>query len=746
MSVQKNWLGCAAILALAIVAALQFGPRTPKTTAPRATTAPEPPIAAFGGSPSCAACHKEEFVLWQKSHHASAERRLSLARDSSAFSPTRTIRHGTQISSAQLTPRGVQLHTAGIDGRPEGFALERVIGVAPLEQFLVPSGGGRFQVTELAFDPQRQDWFDVYGNEDRKPGEWGHWTGRGMTWNSMCAACHNTSVRKNYLEPTDSYSTTLAEMSVGCESCHGPMAAHNRWQAAHPNQAGDPTLRPVRRQAMFDVCGSCHARRVELTGQFRPGDNFSDHFALVVPDETDVFYPDGQVRDEDFEFTAFEGSRMHAAGIRCIDCHEPHSAQVRIPGNNLCMVCHAAPAPPAPKIDPATHSHHQAGQPGDSCADCHMPQTLYMQRHARHDHGFTIPDPLLTKEFGIPNACSRCHTNQSLQWVLQAADKWYGQRMERPTRTRARILARARAGDDKALPELLGLLKTETNGFWRAVSAGLLRHWADAPQITSALISSLRDPDPLARALGARALEPVAPDNPAIQESLRNSLEDPIRAVRIEAEWALRRTIDTNSVPGRELMTYLAYNGDQPPGAFQLGVFHLDRGELNPAMSYLRRAVDWDARSAPLHEALATGLSLEQKQDEAVQELETACALAPRDAQCRFKLGLALNEDGQIEKACAVLKQSVELDPRFARGWYNLGLAYNSCGKTQEAIESLVRAESIDDHSPDIPFARATILARLGRADQARAAARRALEIQPAYTQATQLLEMLSRP
>ena len=92
------------------------------------------------------------------------------------------------------------------------------------------------------------------------------------------------------------------------------------------------------------------------------------------------------------------------------------------------------------------------------------------------------------------------------------------------------------------------------------------------------------------------------------------------------------------------------------------------------------------------------------------------------------------------------LKQSVELDPRFARGWYNLGLAYNSCGKTQEAIESLVRAESIDDHSPDIPFARATILARLGRTDQARAAARRALEIQPAYTQATQLLEMLSRP
>ena len=34
-----------------------------------------------------------------------------------------------------------------------------------------------------------------------------------------------------------------------------------------------------------------------------------------------------------------------------------------------------------------------------------MPVTTYMQRHPRHDHGFTIPDPLLTKQFGTPNAC-----------------------------------------------------------------------------------------------------------------------------------------------------------------------------------------------------------------------------------------------------------------------------------------------------------------------------------------------------
>ena len=44
-----------------------------------------------------------------------------------------------------------------------------------------------------------------------------------MNWNSMCAECHNTRVRKNYDAATDSYHTTMAGMGVGCEACHGPL-------------------------------------------------------------------------------------------------------------------------------------------------------------------------------------------------------------------------------------------------------------------------------------------------------------------------------------------------------------------------------------------------------------------------------------------------------------------------------------------------------------------------------------------
>jgi Flp pilus assembly protein TadD len=664
--------------------------------------------------------------------------------DAIAFAPPYSIRHGSELSRAQTSGGKFEIVTTGLDGQSKVFIPERVLGVEPLRQFLIPAPGGRFQMTELAFDPNYPGWFDVYGEEDRRPGEWGHWTGRGMTWNSMCANCHNTSVRKNYREDTDSFATTLAESGVGCEACHGPMADHNAWQAKHPSQDGDPTVRRIPREAMFSVCGSCHARRGDLTGEFRPGDSFFDHFALSIPDETDLFYPDGQIRDEDFEFTAFQGSRMRAAGVRCIDCHEPHSVKTRVAGNFLCLVCHGAPAPPAPKIDPAAHSHHQPGTRGDNCTDCHMPQTVYMQRHSRHDHGFTCPDPLLTRELGIPNACSRCHADRGIDWSIEAADKWYGPAMERPARARTRIIARARTPGASSPAELLGLLRSETNGFWRAVSANLLKRWAAEPEVAAALVAGSGDPDPLVRAISARALEPLAQSrNSPVETALRARLDDPVRSVRVDAAWALRATVDTNSPAGRDLLAYLRYNADQPSAVLQMGVLHLDRGDLGGAMACFRRAVSWDTNSVPLHHALAVGLSMEGRTDEAVAELETACRLAPRDAESRFKLGLALNEAGQIDAARAALAQAVKLEPSFAQAWYNLGLAYAASSQDQSALESLVRAESLDAHSAQIPYARATVLARLGRLDEARAAARRALELQPTYPEANELLRTL---
>ncbi len=105
--------------------------------------------------------------------------------------------------------------------------------------------GGRIQASESAYDPKLNEWFNVYGNEDRRPGEWGHWTGRGMNWNAMCAACHNTRLRKNYDAGADTYQTQMAEIAVACEACHGLMKHHVE-QRQYSKNAGreGPRARP----------------------------------------------------------------------------------------------------------------------------------------------------------------------------------------------------------------------------------------------------------------------------------------------------------------------------------------------------------------------------------------------------------------------------------------------------------------------------------------------------------------------
>ncbi|HAV60822.1 MAG TPA: ammonia-forming cytochrome c nitrite reductase subunit c552, partial [Verrucomicrobiales bacterium] len=313
--------------------------------------------------------------------------------EAAAFDPARSFSHGRQTSTVAVAKGAFTVRTKGFGGVETNHPVVRVIGHDPLRQFLVDGGNGRLQALEASYDPHRNEWFNVYGDEDRQPGEWGHWTGRGMNWNAMCATCHNTRLRKNYDPHTDSYHTRMAERTVSCESCHGPMKEH---VLAYRSGTVPEQKTKLTREQILHTCAGCHSRRAELTGDFAPGDDYFDHHQLTVPDLSDIYHLDGQVQGENYVFGSFLGSKMHAAGVHCLDCHEPHTTKLILPGNALCMRCHSGGYPNSPKIDPTAHSHHAADSTGNQCVNCHMPQTTYMQRHPRRDHGFTIPDPLLT--------------------------------------------------------------------------------------------------------------------------------------------------------------------------------------------------------------------------------------------------------------------------------------------------------------------------------------------------------------
>ncbi len=710
------------------------------------SAAPENPqlvYADYVGSKSCRECHEEAFKKWAGSHHAEAERLIQTNRDRLAFDPARKFKHGTQKTFVQWRDGRAQMAGIGLTHRWETNDVARVIGEDPLRQFLIASPGGRWQVQEASYDPRSNEWFNVYGSEDRQPGEWGHWTGRGMNWNAMCAACHNTRVQKNYDVATDTYHTTMSEPTVSCEACHGPLKAHVDWQKKYGGTGRpDPVFPKHSREQIFNMCASCHARRADLTGNFVPGDKFDDHYELTTVDSSELFYPDGQIHDEDYEQSAFMGSKMQQAGLTCLDCHPRSLHMAKLHGNDLCLQCHKGGFPKAPAINPTEHSHHAAGSAGNECANCHMPQTVYMQRHSRHDHGFTIPDPLLTKQFGVPNACNRCHTDQTPDWSLKNVESWYGDKMQRHTRERAQVIARARNGEDSSRSDLVRLLQTEEIPYWRAVAANLLGGWAADRMVSSALLQGLNDTNAMVRSACVRSLAPLVGDEP-VAKAIQLKLADPLRNVRIAAAWALRATLDTSSSVAAELKRFLDINADQPTGQMQLGAFEIARGSLTNALGHFQTAVKWDPFSPGIRHELAIVYSQLGRLPEAVAELEEAVKLAPKDAEFHFKLALALNEIGETDRMVVELEKAVQSDPRHARAWYNLGLARSARGNDAGALEALTRAESADPSDPRAPYARATVLARQGKTNEARVAAQRAVELDPGFAAAVSFLQQL---
>ncbi len=693
----------------------------------------EPHELEYVGSESCKECHQEVFKEWASSVHAQAERPIDPEQEEPAFNPPRSVRIVDTTSEFFASDDSYIIRTEGKEGTIEDFKPVRVLGETPLRQFLIPEDRGYIQVSSLAFDPTTDEWFDVFGEENRQPHEWGFWANKGMTWNTMCAECHNTRVKKNYDLEKDVYHTTMEEMGVGCESCHGPGEAHVEWHRSFHLTGEDP-LQTLEGKQLIDSCGRCHARRAALTEDFFPGDKFLDHYVPELPNETDIYYPDGQVLEEDYVYSSFLMSRMYHEGVTCLDCHLPHSAKLKLEGNALCLQCHAD------KINPTEHSHHKVDEPGGLCVNCHMPTTIYMQRQPRRDHGFTIPDPKLTIEDGVPNACNRCHDDQTPEWALEATEEWWGPVDQRINGKRSRAIVAARKNDPKALQPLMDMAKEDPLETWQAIGVSLLKGWMDDPQALLAAASLFDHPNPLVRTMAVDSLSLMGNTFPA---GLQKLLNDPVRSVRLRAAWLLHQQLEDNEPVIEELLEFLRLSADQPTGALQLATVYRQRDRGNEAIQVLNRAIEWSPDSEILWEALAGSYSQVGRNNDAVAVMEKARRNLAESAQIRYSLGLAYAGTGDLPSAIEVLNEATAIDPSFTRAWYNLGLAYHQSNQPEAALAALQKTVELEPANPDYPYALATVCRDLGRTEDAIHFLKMTLATQPNHPQAGQLLQML---
>ena len=197
-----------------------------------------------------------------------------------------------------------------------------------------------------------------------------------------CISCHSGRAAP-LTEDTGKFAPDpFPQISIGCENCHGPGAAHVRAMSAGGNAAhGTQIVNPSHLSADLenDICMSCHAAgdaRVPKPGKafqdFRPGTPLDNAFSIFM-----VPLKRGDPDDHDhvqhyFEMSMSKCFRSSSRQLRCATCHDPHVEPTREEApaffNQKCMTCHESSACTAPM------DQRQKASPTDNCIGCHMPR------------------------------------------------------------------------------------------------------------------------------------------------------------------------------------------------------------------------------------------------------------------------------------------------------------------------------------------------------------------------------------
>ena len=518
-------------------------------------------VPAYVGTSQCASCHAREHDAWRGSHH---DRAMEEADERSVLGDFANAR----FTYAGVTTRFFRrdgrhfVRTDGPDGKLAEFAIKYTFGVYPLQQYLVALPGGRFQAFGIAWDERPttsggQRWYHLYPDQTLKPGDPLHWTGhrpelelpvRGVPLDQPAqglrrgdaAPTHDVVGDRRRLRglPRSGLGRTwpgpdsLAEVRrtdatkgliVALDERRGatwsidPASGSAALVAAH-HEPRDRDLRPL------PLAQGAVRRRLAS----RPAACQRVRVATLDPG---LYHPDGQQREEVYTHGSFLQSRMHAKGVTCSDCHDPHTQKLRAPGNAVCGQCHAPS-----RFDVASHHHHRPGTPGAQCASCHMPTTTYMIVDPRHDHSMRIPRPDRSAALGTPDACGGCHAKQGPKWAAEAVARWFPQR--RPgAQSFAEAFAAAERGGPGSRDALLAVVADPSHAGLVRASALVRLGGAPGRAGAAALLKALEDGDAVMRETAARQLRTA---DPALRlRVLPRLLGDPERSVRMEAARSL---------------------------------------------------------------------------------------------------------------------------------------------------------------------------------------------------------------
>lgn len=311
---------------------------------------------------------------------------------------------------AEMTKNGADFFAAfETEGKKEIYKIEAVVGAKYVQQYIAEKDG-ELILLPVAYDLRKKRWLN--SNEMFLENENADFFKNQKDWKAECSTCH--------LEKLDE---TLKIFDVANLDSNSVLLA----------------------------CGGCHAKGLHdsfpKAGEISSKENYFNDLISAhrnAPRNSEDFYADGSTRTAAHEYqgilrsVCFVGSKAGGSGslggekINCLSCHSLENGKIvdvesdeKLLSRQACINCHQQFSDPQAV---AEHTKHPLGSEASNCYNCHMPEIAYGHLRFQRTHEIGIPDPALTIQKNVPNACNLCHADRSVNWAIAASRKLWPER------------------------------------------------------------------------------------------------------------------------------------------------------------------------------------------------------------------------------------------------------------------------------------------------------------------------------
>lgn len=500
-------VACAAFLALS-VAAIWLSSNSKISAFETSANEPENPQ-------NCAACHQENYDSWHRTAHRKTVRKAAPEIVRGDFERENILEDdGVKV---EMTRDGDDFYIKIGD---QSYRVESVVGGKYIEQYVARKNGELYSLP-IGYNLNERRWINL--NDADFAGRDADFSRHWRNWKTDCAACHRSG-ENDWRDGFDSF-------GISCGACHGNAAEHaaskNSVWAKLGFQTANKIVNPrdLSSDASMAACANCHAREAKeppKPAEIAAGQSFDSFIPAhrQTAADSEKYRSNGASRFSGSEFQSIlrsvcyvqsksGGGGIAGEKINCASCHSQHEKDAELPAakssNRNCIQCHAEFSDDAAIVE---HTKHPLNSEAGSCVSCHQPETVYGRMRFTRTHEISVPNPVLTAEKQIPNACNLCHTDRSVNWAIASSKQFWAERFRA-----------AETSSDKQFDRPEGVRALSSNdAFRRALAADSLRKHSDANWSAPFLREAYQtENSSLVRYFLAGVLKNDVPNSPAVR-------------------------------------------------------------------------------------------------------------------------------------------------------------------------------------------------------------------------------------